>query len=310
MDGRTLGERVRLVGPWLRARHAGPVRKIGLDAGLGCPHRPPGQSQGGCTFCPPSAAGRGQTGQSLATQIARGLAALERHAARRGQAPPAALAYYQAHTSTHAPAATVARLLAPALAEPRVAGLVVSTRPDCLDAARLDVLARAAAAKPLWLELGLQSAHDATLARVGRGHTVAAFDQAVAAAQAHGLDVVAHVILGLPGEGREEVWATARHLAELGVWGVKLHGLMVLEGAALAQEWREGRFTPWTLEEFVAAAAGFLALLPRQTLIHRLTADPGPDRLLAPAWLAGKDQTLTELAVYLAAHQMEQGSWL
>ncbi len=306
MNAARLTERLNLLGPWLRRRFGGPVVKLPLDAGLSCPNRDGTIGRGGCSFCPPSGSGTGRGGEPLERQLADGLARLAARAHRRGQAPPQALAYYQAFSATHAPAPRLEALLAPALAAP-VVGIIVSTRPDCLDPPRLEVLARAAERKPLWLELGLQSASDQTLAALGRGHDFACFAGAVEQARQAGLEVVAHVILGLPGEMPEHTAATAEALAGLGVWGVKLHQLMVLEGARLAAEFAAGRLRPWSRERWARAAAEFLGRLPRRTLIHRLVADPGRDRLIAPAWAGDKDAALSALADELERRDLKQG---
>ncbi|MBI4800259.1 MAG: TIGR01212 family radical SAM protein [Desulfarculus sp.] len=307
MDASLLAERITLLGPVLRARFGGPVAKIGREAGLGCPNRDGTLGRGGCAYCPPRASGRGQGRSSITQQLEQGLERLASRAARAGRDMPRLLAYFQAHTSTHAPAGRLAPLFEEARAFPGLAGLVVSTRPDCLDPPRWDLLSHLAERLPLWLELGLQSAHEPTLAAINRGHGLACFDAAVAQARARGIEVVAHIILGLPGEGLEQTNSTARHLAGLGLWGVKMHNLMVLEGAPLAANFAAGGFTPWGLEQWAEAAAHFLARLPRQTVIHRLVADPGPERLLAPDWAAHKDLALKALAGYMLEHDLRQG---
>ena len=189
-----------------------------------------------------------------------------------------------------------------------MAGLVISTRPDCIAEPVWELLAELQEGGPLWLELGLQSAHDRTLAAMGRGHDVACFDAAVRRAHELGLKVVAHVILGLPGEEPEHTEATAAHLAGLGVWGVKLHHLMILQGAALAREYAAGRVACWSLDKYALAAARFVARLPREMVIHRLAADPGQDNLLAPDWAADKDGILSALAQAMVQNHLEQGS--
>lgn len=306
MNPNRLSQRLNLLGPWLRRRFGGRVVKLPLDAGLSCPNRDGSIGVGGCAFCPPSGSGTGLGKVPLDQQIRQGLARLASQAARRGQKPPQALAYYQAFSSTYAPASKLSELLAPALAAP-VCGLIVSTRPDCLDGPRWEALVEAARQKPLWLELGLQSAHDDTLTALGRGHDFACFASAVKQAKQLGLKVVAHVILGLPGESMEQVMATAQALAELGVWGVKLHQLMVLEGARLADDYLAGRLSLWSREDWARAAADFLANLPKEILIHRLAADPGRDRLIAPAWVADKQAALEVLAAELERRDLRQG---
>lgn len=306
MDALRLTKRLNLLGPWLRNRFGGRVVKLPLDAGLSCPNRDGSISRGGCSFCPPSGSGTGRGSVPLAEQIEEGLARLSRQAARRNQKPSQALAYYQAFSSTHLPALGLANLLAPALAAP-VCGVIVSTRPDCLDGPRWQVLAQAAEQKPLWLELGLQSSHDATLASLGRGHDFECFARAVKHAKQLDIKVVAHVILGLPGESLEHMAATAQALADLKVWGVKLHQLMVLEGSRLAGDYAAGRFQPWSREDWARAASDFLGRLPRETLIHRLAADPGRDRLIAPDWVADKQANLERLALELERRDLRQG---
>ncbi len=303
-----LAERVSLLGPALRRRWGRPVRKLPLDAGATCPVRDGSKGRGGCSFCPPSGSGNGAGAVPLAEQVEAGLARLRASAGRRGRKMPAVLAYYQAFSTTHCAAGELAARLEPALRHPAVDGVIVATRPDCLDGPRWEVLAAAAARKPLWLELGLQSSSDATLAAVGRGHDVACFDRAVARARERGLEVVAHVILGLPGEDEAACLATAEHLAGLGVEGVKLHNCMVLEGTRLAGDWRAGRYRPWEREAWARCAARFLARLPAGMLVHRLAADPGRDRLLAPEWAADKAGALAALAAAMEELGLEQAS--
>ncbi|MCB2225381.1 MAG: TIGR01212 family radical SAM protein [Desulfarculaceae bacterium] len=305
MDAARLQGRINLLGPWLRRAFGGPTVKIGLDAGLGCPHRAGGTGPGGCLYCPPGGAGAGQGG-GVAEQLASGLERLRaRHA---GRPTPRVLAYFQAYSATNAPAKTLEPIFNAAARHPAVAGIIISTRPDCLPPETWELIAGLAKERPLWLELGLQSAHDETLARINRGHDTACFDQAVDQAKARGIRVVAHVMLGLPGEGREHTNATARHLARAGVWGVKLHNLMVLAGAPLARQHAAGELALWGQEEYAQGVAQFLARLPRAVLVHRLAADPGPDELIAPAWAADKDATLGAIATALETANLEQGS--
>src|SRR5208337_5326028 len=170
------------------------------------------------------------------------------------------------------------------LAFPEVVGLSLGTRPDCLGDEVLELLAGYARERLLWLELGLQSAHDRTLAALNRGHDVACFSRAVEQAAARGLEVVAHVILGLPGEGPEEMAATADYLARLPLQGVKIHLLYVVKGSGLARLYERGDYQCLSEERYVELAVNFVELLPPHLVIHRLTGDPHPEELLAPTW--------------------------
>lgn len=308
MNHARLADRINLLGPWLRKRFGGPAVKIALDAGLSCPNRDGSLGRAGCSFCPPGGSGPGTGGVPAGEQLRAGLQRLAQTAARRRRRVPAALAYFQAFSSTHAPVEVLENLYRQVLGVPGAAGVIVSTRPDCLDEPRWKLLGELNRRTTFWLELGLQSAHDSTLERLGRGHDLAAFDAAARRARELGVRTAVHVILGLPGEDVSHTNATAEHLARLGVWGVKLHSLMVLDQTRLADEYRAGEFTPWSREVWARAAAEFLARLPRRMLVHRLAADPGRDRLLAPAWAADKDRALGALADYLEQHDLEQGS--
>lgn len=308
MNHERLASRINLLGPWLKKRFCGPVVKIGLNAGLGCPNRDGTVGRGGCSFCPPGGSGQAADGLSISEQLEQGLDRLSQKARRANRRQPAALAYFQAYSSTHAQPERLKALYDQALDVPGVAGLIVSTRPDCLDQPRWEVLSDLNRRTAFWLELGLQSAHDETLKAIGRGHDAASFGQAVKEAHNRGIKVTAHVILGLPGEDRTHTRQTAEYLAQTGIWGVKMHNLMVLDQTRLAGEMRSGSFVPWGRELWAQTAADFLAHLPRRVLIHRLAADPGADELLGPDWASDKDGALTALAQSLEQTGLEQGA--
>jgi len=183
---------------YLQARFGERVQKITLDAGLTCPNRDGRVGTGGCLYCNARGSGTGawSRGQSITAQMEAGIIRLGR---RYGAAK--FIAYFQSFSNTYAPKEKLRELYDEALACPQVVGLSIGTRPDCLADDVLDLLASYARERLVWLELGLQSAHDATLQRLNRGHDVACFTAAVTRAAARGLEVVAHVILGLPGEG-------------------------------------------------------------------------------------------------------------
>ena len=307
MDGRLWQNRVNLVRPWLKKRFGRPVTKLSLDAGFSCPNRDGSLGSGGCAFCPPGGSGRGASAKSIGRQLQEGLMRISQKAGSAGKEPPAVLAYFQAYSNTHGKAEDLQPIYEQAQCSPGIDGLIVSTRPDCLGPRRWDLLSRLNDQGFFWLELGLQSSHEATLKAINRGHGPEVFAQAAHEAARRGIKLVAHVILGLPGESRPHTNATAQFLAGLPLWGVKLHNLMVLKGAPLSGPGWAGRFHPWTRDEWAAAAADFLARLPGEALLHRLAADPGPDTLLAPDWARDKDAALTTLARYLIEHDIHQG---
>lgn len=285
------------------------MHRVSLDAGFGCPHRAGGRGPGGCIFCGSLGAGRGahDRGISLAEQMAAGTARLARSGCRRF------IAYFQAFCGTYAPLETLARVYREAAAFPGVVGLSVGTRPDLVPDPVLGLLARFAAGEEtgasldVWLELGLQSAHDDTLRRIRRGHDRACFDDAVCRAHGFGLPVAAHVILGLPGEGSAEEEATAAHLARLRVEGVKLHHLYVEEGTELARRYAAGAISLLTAEAYVMRAAAFLRRLPPETVILRVAGRADPARRIAPAWDRSPGETAQAVRRFMAREGMRQG---
>jgi radical SAM protein (TIGR01212 family) len=280
------------------------VHKISVDAGFGCPNRGGGREGPGCLFCDPG--GSGAVGidrrLAIAEQLEQGKEVMTRkyHAGRF-------LAYFQPFSNTFAPPALLRTRYDEALAVPGVVGLAVGTRPDCLDGTVLDLLAEYHRRTYFWLELGLQSSHDRTLARLRRGHDYAAFLRAYVAAKERGLRVCVHIIVGLPGEGRDELLATVAELARLRVDGVKLHLLHVLDGTPLGELYQAGEVSVLAQETYVALVADVLERLPEQTLIHRLTGDGPRATLLAPLWSLNKWEVLNAIDAEMARRGSVQG---
>jgi uncharacterized protein len=290
---------------YLRERFGARVQKVTLDAGLTCPNRDGRVGVGGCLYCNARGSGTGAwaRGQTISVQLEEGMARLaRRYGASRF------IAYFQSFSNTYANRETLRTLYEEALAFPEVVGLSIGTRPDCLSPEILDLLADISRDRLLWLELGLQSAHDHTLKRLHRGHDVACFTQAVGEAAALGLEVVAHIILGLPGEGPAEMAATARYLGGLPLQGVKIHLLYVVRGSVLEGLHRAGSYRALEAGEYVNLVADFLELLPPHFVIHRVTGDPHPEELLAPAWCLDKPRVLKSIREELARRGSRQGS--
>jgi radical SAM protein (TIGR01212 family) len=289
----------------LKERFGARVQKVTLDAGLTCPNRDGRVGVGGCLYCNARGSGTGAMshGLSITQQLEEGMQRLaRRYGASRF------IAYFQSFSNTYAPVEILRALYHEALANPLVVGLSIGTRPDCLSPEILDLLGDIARDRLLWLELGLQSAHDQTLKLINRGHDAACFTRAVRAAADRGLEVVAHVILGLPGEGPQEMAATARYLGDLPLQGVKIHLLYVVKGSALESLYQSGDYRPLTEGEYVNLVADFLEALPPHLVIHRLTGDPHPEELVAPAWCREKSRVLAGIKAELARRGSRQGS--
>jgi len=276
---------------WLRERHGAPVRRVAVDAGFGCPHRSAGRGAGGCSFCGAGAAGG--VGAGAEPRFRGDLDAVRRQVARAlARLPSAAvpLLFFQAFSGTDAPVDELARIWDGALETAPFVGLDVATRPDCFDerTARLLTSYRARGLD-VWVELGLQTCDDRTLRRLNRGHSSADFARAARAAKEAGLGLAAHVILGLPGEGRAEARATARFLGAAHVDAVKIHALHVVRGSALAREMLAGEVVPPGTGRQLDDTIAFLEELDPRVLVMRLVTETPPELLLAPRRTCGKE---------------------
>jgi radical SAM protein (TIGR01212 family) len=280
------------------------VHKISVDAGFGCPNRAGGRSGPGCLFCDPD--GSGAVGierqRSITEQLEQGKEVMTRKY-KAGKF----MAYFQPFSNTLAPVEKLRALYDEALAVVDVVGLAVGTRPDCLPDEVLDLLAEYHAKTYFWLELGLQSRHDRTLVWLRRGHDYTTFLAAYRAAKERGLRVCVHVILGLPGESRADMLATAEVLADLQVDGVKLHLLHVLRNTPLGELYGQGKLVLLDQQSYVALVADVIERLHPDTRIHRLTGDGPRDQLLAPFWSLNKWQVLNAIDAELARRGTRQG---
>ncbi len=287
----------------LRQRFGCRVQKISLDAGLTCPNRDGSLGRGGCIYCNTRGSGTGAwPSQSITEQLEAGKAfARSRYKAEKF------IAYFQSFSNTYAPLEKLRRLYEEALAVPDIAGLTIGTRPDCVDNAVLDLLAGISRETWVTMEYGLQSIHDATLERINRGHTSGIFMDAMERTRKRGIDICAHVILGLPGEGRKEMLETAEALAATDIQAVKIHLLYVIRGTALHRLHEAGGYRCMNREDYAETVAEFLSCLPPGMIIHRLTGDPHPEELAAPLWALEKQANLQAIRETLRKRNLWQG---
>ncbi len=289
---------------FLKARFGCKVFKVSVDAGFTCPNRDGTRGYGGCVYCDPSTlAPQGfSAGLDVPAQLASGAEKVgRRHNARKF------IAYFQANTNTHAVVGRLREIYSEAR-RPEFVGIAVSTRPDCLGPDVLDLLCELKERTHLWLELGLQTANDATLRRMNRGHSVIEFEDALGRAQERGIEVCAHVIIGLPGEGRDDVLSTIDFLASRGIWGVKFHQLQVIKGTALERMYSDGEVKTLGLEEYSGLVVECLERLPRSTVIHRLCAEAPRRYLVAPQWGANKFMVMDGIRHIMAKRRTFQGA--
>ncbi|WP_029166217.1 TIGR01212 family radical SAM protein [Aminiphilus circumscriptus] len=314
--------------PWhmwstvLRETYGARVHKISLDLGAGCPHRE-GLQRKGCIFCDARGGGSGAalSGISLAEQVRKGAeTCLRRFGATR------AILYFQSYSATFLPLEELRRRVEEALAEASraitVVGVAVGTRPDLVPESVLDFLASLAERPVLqkdtvrgntegtcppfpetlqiWLELGVQTTDPAGLAWLNRGHDLGAVEDAFSRARQRGLHLCAHLVAGIPGEAQDQLERSARFVTRLGAEAVKFHPLHVLRDTELERLYREGTFTPLSLDDYCRCLVGALFALPEGTIVQRLTADAHPPRLIAPEWIARKNDVLARLEDMIA----------
>lgn len=281
------------------------VYKIALDGGMTCPNRDGTLDSRGCIFC--SAGGSGdfavELRQSVSEQIEEAAARIERKMDSSGSY----IAYFQSYTNTYAPVERLRKLFTEAIRHPDVRVLSIATRPDCLPEEVVDLLAELNTIKPVWVELGLQTIHEDTAAFIRRGYELSCFEDALARLRGRGLDVIVHVILGLPGENRTRMLETVDYLAHQDIQGIKLQLLHVLQDTDLAQYYEKDGFPVMTLEEYIDLVIDCIAILPPRIVIHRLTGDGPKKLLLAPLWSGNKRLVLNTLTKRLKERGVTQG---
>ena len=280
------------------------VHKISLDAGLSCPNRDGTLSYDGCIYCNAQGSGTNahQKGLSIREQLERSKVYV-----RKRFKTDKYIAYFQSYSNTYASVHHLRKLYDEALSVDGVVGLSIGTRPDCIDTAVLELLAGYASRHHIWLEYGLQSANDQTLRYINRGHDWRCFEQAVMASKDRGINLCAHVILGLPGETQKDNLRTAQALADLGIDAVKLHLLYVIRGTAMERLYRRGAYQCLSMERYAEWVSDFLSNLPASTVIQRLTGDPHPRELVAPLWAMDKKATLECIEKTLVRRDTWQG---
>jgi radical SAM protein (TIGR01212 family) len=308
---------------YLKERHGCTVHRVAVDAGFTCPNRGSDRSRGGCSYCDPGGSrapylSRNEPDQvlgcagfeeqrmdagSLERQVRDGMAFY-----RRAHGDGAFILYFQAYSNTNAPVDVLRRVYDTGLALGEFRGLNVATRPDCLDEEKADLLASyMEKGLEVWVELGLQSANDDTLRRIGRGHTVEEFVRSFDILRRRRLKVGVHLIFGLPGEGLAEIESTMTMLAGLRPDGVKIHNLHVPEGTPLGRDYLKGELTAPCAPRHIEYAISAIEMLPPETVIMRLTCDTPAEKLAAPRGFWTKDVFLARLEQTMQARGARQG---
>ena len=282
------------------------VYKLALSAGCTCPNRDGTLGTRGCIFC----SGSGEFAASAALPISEQITHAKRLVAAKAGPDAGYIAYFQDYTNTYAPADTLRPLFKAAIDQPDVCALSIATRPDCLPPEILALLSELRERKPVWVELGLQTIHPSTARYIRRGYPLSVFDTAVQRLKALDIHVIAHMILGLPGETADMMVQTARYIGQSGADGIKLHLLHVLSGTDLAEDYGAGKFETMTMDAYLSVLEDCLRVLPRDMVIHRMTGDGAKRSLIAPLWSADKKRVLNAINRRFLSDDLEQGSAL
>lgn len=276
---------------YLKERFGEKVYKIALNGGFTCPNRDGTIDTRGCIFC--SKGGSGDFAESpdltITEQIENGKKQLEKKI-KNGKY----IAYFQAFTNTYAPVERLRTIYEEAINHPDIVALSIGTRPDCLGDDVLTLLDELNKIKPIFVELGLQTINEDTAKYIRRGYTLEVYDKAVADLHKIGINVVTHIILGLPNESKEDMLNSVKYACKV-TDGIKLQLLHILKGTDLAKDYEQGKFEVLTLEQYTEIIKECIQIIPENVVIHRLTGDGAKKDLIAPLWSADKKTVLNTI---------------
>ena len=284
---------MRTLSTVLRDQYGEKIYKLSLSSGCTCPNRDGTVGFGGCAFCSEGGSGEfASTAKEIEVQIGE---AKER--IRKKVSAERFIAYFQSFTNTFGDVGRLTKLYEMVILRDDIVILSIGTRPDCLDDNVMEMLQYLNQIKPVWVELGLQTMHDETAARMNRGYPLVVFEEALRKLKCAGIQVIVHVIFGLPGESKDDMLQTIRYLAELDPVpdGVKLQMLNILKGTLLARQYEEKRFPLLSMEEYTDLVAKSIRILPEDMILHRMTGDGPGNLLIAPDWVRNKKKVLNTI---------------
>ena len=286
---------------YFRKKYGQRLKKICIDGGFSCPNRDGKCGTGGCIFCGERGSGEHiEPKASISQQVAEQLS--------RATEKDKFVAYFQNFTNTYADTETLKARYDSALTDDRIVALAIGTRPDCIDEEKAELITEYKKRVDVWVELGLQTSRDDTAMLINRGYNTEVFSKAVKILQKHEIPVVAHIIVGLPGETGEDAKNTAKFITSLGIDGIKIHSIYVMSGTRLEKMYKENLYTPPSLNEYVITVVDILAELPEDTVVHRLTGDCPKDMLVAPLWNSDKYHVIECIENELKRRGARQGS--
>ncbi|SHE40533.1 TIGR01212 family radical SAM protein [Clostridium fallax] len=304
MENKWGDKRYKSLNYFLREKFGEKVFKISLDGGFSCPNRDGKVSKGGCIFC--SSKGSGDYAGRRTCSITNQFQDIKEMMAKKWKSGKY-IAYFQAYTNTYAPAEELRKKYTEAINQEGVVALAIATRPDCLEDEVLDVLEEMNKKVYTWVELGLQTIHENTARLINRGYDLKVYDEAVKKLRKRGIDVVTHVIFGLPGESKKDMEETVKYIANQDIQGVKFHLLHLMKDTNLVKIYEEGGLRFLSKEEYVKLVCKSIAMMPQSIVIHRLTGDAPRDSLIGPMWSLKKWEVLNSIDKTMEDNNLFQG---
>lgn len=272
------------------------VYKLSIDGGCTCPNRDGTLGYGGCIFC--SEYGGGEFAEGKTTSVLEQLNKAKKRVENKNK-DGKYIAYFQSFSNTYGPIDKLKKMFFEAIEPDFIVGISIGTRPDCLSNEVINLLAKLNKIKPVSIELGLQTVHEKTAEYIRRGYKTKVYFDAVKILKSLGIEVVTHIIIGLPGEDKNMIKESVRQVVNIGSDGVKFHLLHVLKNTDLEKEYLKGNVKCLTLEEYSEILKECIALLPKNVVVHRITGDGAKKDLIAPLWSADKKYVLNFLHKYL-----------
>lgn len=290
---------------YLKNKFGCKVYKLSINAGLSCPNRDGSISYGGCIFC-----SEGGSGDFAADSILSITEQIEDAKSKvSGKIKDGKyIAYFQAFTNTYGPIDYLRKIYTEAISHPDIVAVSIATRPDCLSTEVLELINELNKIKPIWIELGLQTIHEHTATYINRGYNLQCFEEAIDNLNKIGVEIIIHIILGLPYETKNDMYATVKYVASKKVHGIKLQLLHVLKNTRLAYEYELNKFEVLTMDEYIELVANCLRFIPENIVIHRLTGDGPKALLVAPLWSSNKKLVLNSMNKYLSDNNIKQGT--
>ncbi|UUV18221.1 TIGR01212 family radical SAM protein [Fusobacteria bacterium ZRK30] len=289
---------------FLREKFGEKIYKVSLDGGFTCPNRDGTLSKKGCIFCSDSGSGEfaGSRKKSITDQIEEQLKLISKKFPHGN-----VIAYFQNFTNTYGDLEYLRKIYEEALSHPRVVGLAIATRPDCIDDGILDLLEELNNKTFLWVELGLQTTDEKTAIKINRGWKLDVFDNMMEKLNNKNIKVVAHIILGLPNESHKTMLDSIRYIVKKKVWGVKFHLLHIIQNTNLEKLYIETKFHTLTKEEYIDLIGKGIKILDKDMVIHRLTGDGSRETLIEPRWSLDKRNVLNSIEKHLKEKNISQG---